>query len=218
VAVPVRPRVKWRTSVGRAFRVPTFTERYYTDPNHVATSSLRPEDGWTADTGLDTYLGSTWTASVSTFVRRERDVIDWVRPEATQRWRTENIRDVRSHGVESWLRGQHGPLALGLHYAYTRVETDRLAGLSKYVDDYAPHGLGADLAVQGPAGLQAGVRLEHRRPFGRAAWTTVDVRIARPVRRVLAFVEVGNLGGASYEEVRGVAMPGRWARAGVTVR
>jgi iron complex outermembrane receptor protein len=218
MALPLRPRVKWRTSVGRAFRVPTFTERFYTDPNHLATASLRPEDGWTADTGLDTYLGSTWTASVSTFVRRERDVIDWVRPDATQRWRTANIRDVRSHGFESWVRGQHGPLALGLQYAYTRVETDRLTGLSKYVDDYAPHGAGADVAVQGPAQLQAGVRLEHRRPYGRAAWTTVDVRIARPIRRVLAFVEVGNLGDVSYEEIRGVAMPGRWARAGVSVR
>ena len=218
VAVPLRPRVKWRASVGRAFRVPTFTERFYTDPNHVATASLRPEDGWTADTGVDTYLGSTWTAGVSVFSRRERDVIDWVRPDTAQRWRTENIRDVRSHGFESWVRGQQGPLSLGLQYAYTRVETDRLTGLSKYVDDYAPHGLGADIAVQGPAGLQAGVRLEHRRPYGRAAWTTADVRIARPIRRVLAFVEVGNVGNASYEEIRGVAMPGRWARVGVNVR
>ena len=116
------------------------------------------------------------------------------------------------------MRGQQGPLSLGLQYAYTRVETDRLTGLSKYVDDYAPHGLGADVAVQGPAGLQAGVRLEHRRPYGRAAWTTADVRIARPIRRVLAFVEVGNVGNASYEEIRGVAMPGRWARVGVNVR
>ncbi|HTV03383.1 MAG TPA: TonB-dependent receptor, partial [Luteitalea sp.] len=218
VAVPIRPRLKWRGSVGRAFRVPTFTERYYTDPNHLASAGLRAERGWTTDTGVDTYLGRTWVGSVSTFLRRERDVIDWVRPDASQRWRTENIRDVQSHGIEANVRGQQGPVSLGAHYAYTRVETDRLAGLSKYVDDYAPHGLGADVAVQWPGAWQTAVRTEHRRPFGRASWTTVDVRVARPIRRVLAFVEVSNLGNASYEEIRGVPMPGRWARVGVSVK
>ncbi len=217
-ALQVRPRVKWRASVGRAFRVPTFTERYYTDPNHLANAALDPERGWTADTGIDTYLGGTWVGTVTGFVRRERDVIDWVRPDATQRWRTDNIRNVRSHGLETFVRGQHGPVALGAHYAYTRVETDRLAGLSKYVDDYAPHGIGADAGVQWPWELQTGVRVEHRRPSGREAWTTVDLRVARPIRRVTAFVEVANLGDVSYEEIRGVAMPGRWARAGISVR
>ena len=218
VALPLRPRVKWRASLGRAFRVPTFTERFYTDPNHRANADLKPEQGWTGDTGIDTYLGGTWVASVSGFLRRERDVIDWVRPDAAQRWRTENIRDVRSHGFETAVRGQHGAVSLGGSYSYTRVETDRLAGLSKYVDDYAPHGLSADLGLQGPGALQTGLRLEHRRPFGRAAWTTVDLRLARPFRRVTPFVEVANLGDARYEEIRGVAMPGRWARVGISVK
>jgi outer membrane cobalamin receptor len=218
LALPFRPRVKWRASVGRAFRVPTFTERFYTDPNHRASETLEPEQGWTADTGVDTYLGGTWVGTVTGFVRRERNVIDWVRPDATVRWRTENIRDVHSHGAEAFVRGQQGPLSLGLQYTWTSVETDRLAGLSKYVDDYAPHGLGGDLAVQLPWSLSTGLRLEHRRPFGRSSWTTVDARLARPIRRFTLFVEVANLGDARYEEIRGVEMPGRWARAGVSVR
>lgn len=218
VAVPVRPRVKWRASIGRAFRVPTFTERFYTDPNHQATGTLGPERGWTGETGVDTYLGSTWVGTVTGFVRRERDVIDWVRPDATVRWRTENIRDVRSHGVETFVRGHHGPIAIGAQYTYTQVETGALVGLSKYVDDYAPHGLGGDVAVRGPWSVTTGLRIDHRRPYGRGSWTTVDIRIARPVRRFTLFVEVANLGDVSYEEIRGVAMPGRWARAGISVR
>ena len=217
-AFQVRPRVKWRASVGRAFRVPTFTERYYTDPNHRANDALTPERGWTADAGVDTYLGGTWVGTVTGFVRRERDVIDWVRPDATQRWRTENIRDVRSHGVETFVRGTQGPISLGAHYSYTRVETDRLSGLSKYVDDYAPHGVGADAGVEWPGAVRTGIRVEHRRPYRRPAWTTVDLRVARPIRRVTAFVEVANLGDVRYEEIRGVAMPGRWARVGASVR
>lgn len=218
LALPVRPKVKWRASVGRAFRVPTFTERFYTDPNHRANDALAPESGWTADTGIDAYLGGTWMGTVTGFVRRERDVIDWVRPDATVRWRTENIRDVGSHGLETFVRGQHGPVSIGAQYTYTRVETDRLAGLSKYVDDYAPHGLGADVVARWPWAVTTGVRVEHRRAYRRGSWTTMDVRVARPVQRFTLFAEVANLGNARYQEVRGVAMPGRWVRAGASVR
>jgi iron complex outermembrane receptor protein len=217
-ALPLRPRLKWRVSVGRAFRVPTFTERYYTDPNHRANDALAPERGWTADSGIDAYLGRTWVASMTTFVRRERDVIDWTRPDASQRWRTENIHDVRSHGFETSVRGQEGPISFGAHYAWTAVETDRPAGLSKYVDDYAPHGLGVDAGIHWPGAVQTGIRLEHRRPYGRQGWTTADLRLARPIGRVTPFAEIANLGDARYEEIRGVAMPGRWVRAGISVR
>ena len=54
-------------------------------------------------------------------------------------------------------------------------------------------------------------------PFDANGWP-LDVRVARPIRRVLAFVEVANIGDARYEEIRGVAMPGRWARVGISVR
>ena len=86
------------------------------------------------------------------------------------------------------------------------------------MDDYAPHGAGADLGVQWPGAVSTGLRVEHRRPFGRSPWTTVDVRVARPIRRFTPFVEVANIGDARYEEIRGVAMPGRWARVGVSVK
>ena len=36
------PRVRLRASGGRAFRVPTFTERYYSDRNHLARPDVGP--------------------------------------------------------------------------------------------------------------------------------------------------------------------------------
>ena len=175
MALPVQPRVKWRASVGRAFRVPTFTERFYTDPNHRANDALEPEQGWTADTGVDTYLGGTWVGTVTGFVRRERDVIDWVRPDATVRWRTENIRDVRSHGIEAFVRGQQGPVSLGAQYTWTSVETNRLAGTVEVRGRLRPARCSAATSRCNCRGsFSTGVRLEHRRPFGRSSWTTVD--------------------------------------------
>ena len=78
---PLRAALRWRASAGGAFRVPTFTELYYHDPNHAASPDLRPERAWAADAGLDLDLGRRVVASLTGFGRRERDVIDWVRAE-----------------------------------------------------------------------------------------------------------------------------------------
>ena len=32
------PTVRWRSATGRSFRIPTYTELYYRDPNHQASS------------------------------------------------------------------------------------------------------------------------------------------------------------------------------------
>lgn len=218
VAWQAAPDVKLRAAAGRAFRVPTFTERYYTDPVHLATADLRAERGWTGETGVDWFPSRTWTASVTAFVRREDDVIDWVRPSVADRWETRNIRDVRTRGAEAGMRGRMGNVALGTQYAWTAVETEPLVGLSKYVLDYARHGLSGDIMV--PLGAQArgSLRLEHRRPVTRRGYTLVDVRAQRTWGRLTVFGEASNVFDAAYQEVTAVDMPGRWLRTGIEWR
>lgn len=218
VAWQARPTVKLRSAVGRAFRVPTFTERYYTDPVHRATADLRPERGWTTESGVDWYPRGAWTLSLTGFLRREDDVIDWVRPTTAERWETRNIRDVSTRGLEVGARGRMGGVAIGAQYAWTAVETEPLVGLSKYVLDYARHGLTGDLVVPlGPL-ARLSTRLEHRRPVSRPSFTLVDLRAERQLGRLTLFGEASNLFDARYVEVAGVEMPGRWLRTGIVVR
>src|SRR5690606_31046736 len=127
------------------------------------------------------------------FARREDDVIDWVRPTVQDRWETANIRRVSTRGVEAGLRGRVAAFAVGAQYAWTDVETDRIAGLSKYVLDHARHGLAADVAV--PVGRRASVsaRVERRVPVSRPSYTLVDLRAQRQWGRVTFFAEAANL-------------------------
>ena len=49
----VTKRIRLRSSIGRAFRIPTFTELYYRDPNHEASPRLGPERAWSAELVAD---------------------------------------------------------------------------------------------------------------------------------------------------------------------
>jgi hypothetical protein len=80
--------VRLRGSVARAFRVPTFTERYYSDPANLAREDVGPEKAWAEEAGADIVMRGGWLLQTSVFARQDEDVIDWLRATTAERWQT----------------------------------------------------------------------------------------------------------------------------------
>lgn len=213
------PQVKARAAAGRAFRVPTFTERYYRDPNHQANANLTPETAWGVEAGVDYLIPEGWVASLTLFSRKERDVIDWVRDVPTVRWQTTNIRTVNTTGVETGIRGAVAAGA-NLEFQYTYINADAIAltQLSKYVLDFARHSFTSigDVALPGNFGLSQKLNMK-RRADGRQYWIW-DARVSKTFSEVTLWLDGTNLLNTAYQEIRGVDMPGRWFITGVTFR
>ena len=205
--------VRLRTSVGRAFRVPTFTERYYTDPANWARPEVGPETSWSGEGGADVFLPAAWVFQATVFGRADADVIDWQRASAAERWRTYNVRDVGTRGVEVAVRRSFANGAL-VHASYTGLVVDAasVTQLSKYVLDYAPRSLAAAAIVPLPGGVRLAPRAEYRRrsrTSGQQDYVLLDARVSRALGRALELrVEGTNLFDVSYQEIAGVPMPG----------
>ncbi len=217
----VAPRVKLRGAVGRAFRVPTFTELYYTDPNHQASGALEPERSLTTEGGVDYVPASGWLARATVFARRDRDVIDWVRPTPEVRWRTTNVRRVSTTGLELGVQrsvgGPRGAL-LGVQYVWLDADPEGLNLLSKYVLEYSKHALVGSGSLVLPFGVSLGQRLEYRARYDGQRYWLAEARIARRIKRIELYVEGTNVLNESYQEIAGVAAAPRWLRGGVSVR
>jgi iron complex outermembrane receptor protein len=205
--------VRLRASVGRAFRVPTFTERYYTDPANWARPEVGPETSWSGEGGADLFLPSAWIMQATVFGRADADVIDWQRPSVTERWRTYNVRDVSTRGVEVAARRSFANGA-SVQGSYTGLVVDAasVTQLSKYVLDYAPRSLAAAAIVPIAGGVRLAPRAEYRRrsrTSGQQDYVLLDARVSRSFGRALELrVEGTNLFDVSYQEIAGVAMPG----------
>ena len=205
--------VRLRASAARAFRVPTFTERYYSDPANLARAEVGPETAWAGEGGADLFLANGWMLQATVFGRADDDVIDWLRPTVADRWRTFNIRDVHTLGVELGARRTFAGGAF-VQAQYTALDLDAAAvnQLSKYVLDYAPQSFTAAASLPLVAGLHLAPRLEYRlrrRSAGETDYVLLDARIARRITPMLElFVEGTNLFDVSYQEVAGVRMPG----------
>lgn len=207
----VRPRIRLRSSVGRAFRIPTFTELYYRDPNNEASPTLKPESSWAADAGADFVPARNWMASVTVFARRESNVIDWIRETAAQKWRSSNLRRLRTAGIEIGLEHSLGETA-GFSARYSRISANAgsVGFISKYVLDYARDSWSASTYFPIPLSFLYRQTLNYKRRADGRDYCILDSRLERHIGRFTASVDFTNLLNSRYQEVSGVNMPGRW--------
>lgn len=214
--VAIAPGIRLRGSAGRAFRVPTFTERYYRDPAHIARPDIGPERAWGVEGGLD-WSGRGATATITPFWRRETDVIDWVRDVVQDPWHTANIRKVQTAGFEAGvMRAWSGGL-LRAEYTWIHSTAPSLAILSKYVLDYAPRSLAVSATLRGPAAVRLGARGDCKYRADGRSYCGVDLRVSRPVGRLDLYLDVSNVLDDRYQEISGVDAAPRWLAVGLRI-
>ncbi|MCC7007781.1 MAG: TonB-dependent receptor [Acidobacteria bacterium] len=216
VSTQATSSLRLNASASRGFRIPTFTELYYSDPANLGTPTLTPETSWSLDSGVEwSSLGWTWT--VTPFRRWDRNVIDWLRPSPADKWRSTNVRDVAATGVETSLAKRWGSGMVRLSYAGLHVDAPALTLQSKYVLEYARHQIGGSLSLPIGQTFRVALNVDHRRRFDGQAYGLVGARVTRRFARADVFVDGSNLLNETYHEIVGVAMPGRWVTAGVTL-
>ncbi|MBN2322010.1 MAG: TonB-dependent receptor [Acidobacteria bacterium] len=207
----VLPRLRLRASLGRAFRIPTFIERYYRDPNHEADAGLKPENAWSADIGAECIPADNWLGSLTVFARRGRNVIDWIRSSESEKWRTSNIRKLRTVGFELSLeRSFRSKTHLTARYSYVSSSPDSIDSISKYVLDYARHSWSQSTSFALPFDMGYKQTLSYRRRSdGRSYWQ-LDGCLEKHFYKFTAALDFTNLLDSRYQEILGVDMPGRW--------
>ena len=218
-----------RASVGTAFRVPTFTELHYVDPQTLGNPGLRPERSTTVEAGLAWNTGPV-ALDAALFHRHGTDLIDFVRSGASEPYRATNVRTVDTLGLEATFgldaaRLGLAPLTrLALRGAVYSADLEALragAGATegRYVLD--PLRTRWDLLAEArlPFRVDARARLSlFDRPSFREEVLLLDARLGRELLDeglLEVWIEGENLGDVRYEEVPGVPLPGRTFAAGL---
>jgi iron complex outermembrane receptor protein len=205
--------VRVRGTGGRAFRVPTFTERYYSDQANLARPDVGPEHAWAGEVGADVFVGRDWVVQGTFFGRADSDVIDWLRPTTADLWQTYNVRDVDTRGVELSVRRSFGSGAFVVgQFTALDVDAPSVDQLSKYILDYASHSAVAAGSFPLPWAFRVAPRMEYRRRSRQTSpeeYVLLDVRVARRFGSLVELrVDGVNLFDRTYHEIAGVVMPG----------
>lgn len=212
-------RAKLRAGVHRAFRMPSLTDLYYSDPANRGSADLRPERAWTSEAGVDAILWRRARTELTFFQRNEQDVIDYARSSPTGIWQATNIQRLTFRGIEAAVLAPLGrSQEVSIRYTGLRGFREPFPGVeSRYAFSFPVNSGVVSWRARFPYHLIARSRVGIIERFGRDPYGVWDLYIAREGGRIHPFIQMSNLTGTQYEIFTGVPMPGRTIVAGLEI-
>lgn len=208
---------KLRASSGYGFRIPTYTDLYYSDPSTTGNAALKPESAWSFDSGFDWIPSSKFRVSATGFYSRQHDAIDYVRASTVEKWQATNLSGLRFAGVESsatWLPAKSQRIQI----SWTNLNGAQRAlhGLqSEYVFNYPVNNIHAtwDATIHRSWLIRNAVQIAQR--YHQTAYPVWNAALSRQSGHVRPYLRFDNLSNTGYQEISGVTMPGRSITGGL---
>ncbi len=226
----ILPTLSTSLSANRAYRLPTFTDLYYTSPTRVGNEHLRPESALTFDAGLNLRTPLV-RGALTGFYRMGRDIIDWLQDSTTATvWRAQNHSSLNTLGGELML-GIYPNYAyfssIELSYAYCKhLHKDKGERGTSYALDNLEHLLTARAEIPVTKWVTFHPALRYSRRHGKYTpfnTTTaipypdnlsLDLRGTLHLSQVDLYAEVTNMLDAQRVDIGDVPLPGRWISIG----
>ncbi|MGC8917251.1 MAG: TonB-dependent receptor plug domain-containing protein [Thermoanaerobaculum sp.] len=209
LALTLAPSPRWELGLGASssFRLPSFTELYYTSPASVGNPGLAPERARTYE-ATARWTGNSASVLVTLFQRRAKDLVDWVGTE-TGVYQAQNHARATTWGAVLDARFPSPFLVrMSAAYLHSRIAVD--PGRSAYALTHPTWEL-ASVAALPLGSLEFGPALTYRKPQGRAGFALADLALRWPQSGPWQLeLSVANLADRRYQEVPGVPQPGRW--------
>jgi iron complex outermembrane receptor protein len=231
-------QLKLRASGGYGFRLPTYTDLYYSDPATIGNPHLKPESAWSGEAGADWAPSSHFSLSATGFYNRQHNTIDYLRAASlpnsllpagclVNTWCAVNLSGLRFVGAESfatWVpaSGQRVQLAwTGLIGAQPPLN-----GLqSEYALNYPVQNLRATwtvalkhaLTVTNSVALTKPYQQPGNPPWNAAPYPVWNAAVTRNAGKLRPYLRFANLSNTGYQEINGVAMPGRSITGGISL-
>ena len=208
--------VRLRASAGHGFRLPTYTDLYYSDPATIGNPNLKPESSWSFEGGLDWRPGGRYTLSVTGFRLEQHDSIDYSKFSLAAPWQAQNIDHLNLTGAETTLRIRLSPTQqLDLGYTAVQGAPPPPGLISEYAYNYAAQNATAHWTGQFRNQIVASMKLGIVQRTGQTAYPLWDASIARSTGRIRPYLRLLNLSNTGYQEIPGVPMQGRTLIAGL---
>ena len=234
-------QLKLRASGGYGFRLPTYTDLYYSDPATIGNANLKPESAWSGEAGADWVQSSRLRLSATGFYNRQHDTIDYLRylsatPPAnsvlpascpTDTWCAVNLSGLHFAGVETsatWVpaKGQT------VRVAWTQLVGAQppLNGLqSEYALNYPVENIHAIWTVALKHALTVTNSVAIAKPYqqpGNPPWNSTlypvwNAALTYDSGKIRPYLRLANLSNTGYQEINGVAMQGRSITGGISL-
>ena len=206
---------------GRTYRVPTFTDLYYTDPANAGNPNLLPEFANTYEFGVKTNNWKGITGQVSYFQRNGQDIIDWTKQDPEDKWTPGNLIGVNTSGVDgnfSFRNPTKSKWLSEINIGFTFINASTVdvgEQFSRYALEHLKHQYSAGVTLRYGSHVQHTIYYRYYDRLNLSDYHLIDSRLNVKWKSISLFVEATNLLDTIYKETNLVTMPGRWLRSGL---
>ena len=214
-------KISLNANIGETFRIPTFTDLYYSDPNNQGNENLDPEKAFTSEIGLK-LKEKNYGISLSLFRRKSDDLIDYVKANPDDKWSPQNIKNVISTGIEFdsklILNINNSLNTINLGYAYINDDYEKDI-LSRYSLNSYRHRLilNFDFKLTKSISNYLSYRYGIREIPDENNRSVIDYKIMMERDRWKVTLNLNNIFDSKYYETNLVQMPGKNITVGLNI-
>jgi len=204
-------QVRLYGNAGYTYRIPTFTDLYYSDPTTLGNENLKPEEALTEEIGMR-WKVNNWQLSAAAFLRQAANLIDYVRPTEEGRFEATNIREVNTHGVELEAKTQFTigkqPQRLQIGYVYLNDDVKAInINASRYTINSLRHHFTFNYASNITKNLTGNVAFKHAQRPLQESYQVLDLNVQWQLDDLRISFSANNILNEVYSESNLVPMP-----------
>ena len=203
--------VKIYANAGFTYRIPTYTDLFYSDPTTLGNEDLNPEEAISEEIGVQIRKGRI-SATLAIFNRDSDNLIDYVKENEEDLWQATNIQNLNTKGLEAHfntvvsIAGVDQDFDLGYTFIDENLK-DLEVNFSRYSINSFKHQFTATYRAEWiKRFLQTVVYRSGERSTGEA-FNVVDYMASYSLKKFeLSFI-ASNIFNAEYTETNLVPMP-----------
>jgi len=226
----INDNFKLSSTIGRAFRAPTFNDLYWPDPYMPGNPELKPETSVGSDFGIEYKLKEILVSKITLFYSDVKDLIEWAPIDPTNPWSPwtpSNVGKVFSRGVEFEAENKIiKNLTQNLNYTFLESKGKKEGETYKILQYTPKHRLNYCLNYSAPLKLQTklGVEYTHKQEWKAGTkdkkipgYTLVGFRISRKILQSEVYLSCENIFNKRYVSRENYPLPGRTFSSGINL-
>ena len=205
--------LKLYTNIGFTYRIPTYTDLFYTSPTTLGNENLKLEKALTKEIGLK-YLKDDFNFNFSLYQRDASDIIDYVRNNESEPWQANNIREINTNGFElnmgyKFYLGSFRMQTINIGYSNIDdelLETD--FAFSRYALNSLKNQITGTYTFEINEKIYSTVAYKNAERSNKEKYTVIDFKSSYKLDKFTLSVILNNILDTEYSETNLVPMPG----------
>lgn len=198
-------------NIGYTYRIPTYTDLYYSSPTTLGNANLKPEKALAEEIGVK-YNTKSITLNIALFYRDAKDLIDYVKINEDDKWQAENLAQVITKGFETEMQYRLSLLSFTqkLNLGYTFIEDDVLKQdipFSRYSLNSIKHQVTANFDSQFLKYLRQNIAFRFVERADGTSYNIVDFKLTAMYKNLELSGMFNNVFNTEYTETNLVPMP-----------